>query len=66
MPFLRILYILFVLSNSVEIYGQEYMGRCYIVVYLISYPYSDSSASLFMHRNPYDPLLSIPIKQELI
>ena len=31
-------------TASVGIYRQEYMGRGYMVMCLISYPYSDSSA----------------------
>jgi hypothetical protein len=34
--------LLFKVSNNyVGIYGQEYMGRRYVVVYLISHPYSN-------------------------
>ena len=42
------------------------MGRGYVAVYLISHPYGWLISPLFRHRDPYDPLLSTPIRQESI
>ena len=42
------------------------MDRGYIVVYLISHPYGWLISPLFRHCNPYNPLLSTPIRQKSI
>jgi len=41
---LSIIYCLFI----VGMYGQEYMDRGYVVMYLISHPYGDSSAPPYL------------------
>ena len=53
-------------TASVRIYGQEYIGRGYVVIYLISHPYRWLISPLFRYCDPYDPLLLTPIRQESI
>ena len=53
-------------TASVGIYGQEYMDRGYVVVYLISHPYGWLISLLFRYCDSYDSLFSTPIRQESI